>query len=224
MAEKIVTPKAPLMWVCINNAGKPNMSGKLEFLASILLDPKNDVAHQAFIDKIDTFWEDNRPKTKKKPKSTGYYLNDFLLDEDGEKQYDDDDKALKDPNGKVIVVFKTGTTYKDGKAKVIRIRNAKNNEVALGSKSIGNDSIGRIAGAMDTYVTYRPDSKVVADAGVTLYLDAIQLTKFVEYSGGDTGFEEDDEEDGFTGVEDSEFEGVEEEETSPAPTGKKVRL
>jgi len=52
---------------------------------------------------------------------------------------------------------------------------------------------------MDIYELKTPKG-VLTDAGVTLYLDAIQLTKFVPYE-PDSGFDEveDEDEGGWTG-------------------------
>lgn len=220
MAEtkKAVSPFGVLAWVKITGEGEKNQSGKLQYLASIILDPKNNETDAAYIAEIDTFWEENRPPEKRKPKSLGYYLNDPLLDKDGNKQYDDDDHIIRDPDGKVIVTYKTGIVFPDGKAKVVKIYNSKNKVVSLGDASIGNGSEGHISGAMGMYIV-KTKGKVTS-AGVTLYLDAIQLKKFVEYTGGDAGFESSNEDDGgFTGVdEDAGFTG---EETS---TKEKPRL
>jgi hypothetical protein len=204
---KTVTPKGELAWVTITGEGKEDMSGNMKYQATLILDPINNPTDKAYIDSIDAFWEANRPKEKKVAKSKGYYLNDPLLDENGERQYDEEDKLIMDPKGRVNVVFKTGTTFKDGKQKKIRIFNSKNLVISLGDQSIGNGSIGHLSGAMGIY-TNENKGKIV-DAGVSLYLDAIQLKKFVAYTGGDAGFEasDDDEDEGFTGLDDAGFDG-----------------
>ncbi len=209
ITQKTVTPRLSLAWIKITGEGEENMSGKLQYLASGIMDPKNNEADAAYIASIDAFWEENRPAEKRKAKSKGYYLNDPLLDKDGNKQYDDDDKLIKDPDGKVLVTFKTGTTFPDGKGKVVKIYNSKNKIVSLGDVSIGNGSEGHISGAMGIYINKVKNK--IQDAGVTLYLDAIQLKKFIAYTGADAGFAADDEEEGgFTGVdEDAGFEGEE---------------
>lgn len=210
---KTVSPKAELMWVTIVGEGKENMSGKMQYLASVVLDPNNNPEHKAYIDTIDAFWVENKPAEKRKAKSLGYSYSDPLLDDDGEKQYNDDDKVIYDKKGRVTVVFKTGVAFPDGKAKTVKIYNSKNKVVSLGDAQIGNGSIGRISGAMGMYVN-KVKGKIM-DAGVTLYLDAIQLSKLVEYTGGDAGFADDDDENGFTGVdEDAGFEG---ESVEPDP-------
>ena len=57
--QKIVTPRGELAWVTITGEGKENMSGNMQYLASIIIDPKNVPEHQALLDSIDEFWEDH---------------------------------------------------------------------------------------------------------------------------------------------------------------------
>jgi len=216
---KIVTPKLPLLWVKITGEGEENMSGAMQYLASALIPAKAERSEeqQTFLDSIDAFFEANKPAEKRKAKSLGYYLNDPLLDADGNKQYDDEDRLIKDPEGAVLVTFKTGTTFPDGKQKVVKIYNSKNKVVSLGDVQIGNGSVGYISGAMDMYVA-KTKGKITA-AGVTLYLNAIQLIKLEEYAGADAGFGAHEEEEGFTGVdEDAGFEG------EAAPSEAKPRI
>jgi hypothetical protein len=217
--QKFKSPKGTLEWVTISGEGKENLSGKLKYQADVVLDPKNNGVHQAAIDAIDAFWAENKPKGyRKKAKSLGYYLHDVEKDADGEPVFNEDGEKVFDPDGKVALKFSTDTVFaKSGDAKVIKIYNAKANVVSLGDKTIGNGSEGYISGMM---AIYKNENKgVLVDAGVTLYLNAIQLTKFVAYEGADAGFEADEDEGGFTGVdEDADFESVE------SDTPKKVKL
>lgn len=199
--EKIKSTKGELQWVTITGEGKENLSGKMKYQANVVLDPQNVPADAALVAKMDTFWEENKPKGfKRKPKSMGYYFNEPVLDVDGDPTYDEEGKKIFNKNGKVHLTFSTDTSYaKTGDIKEIKVYNAKANVVSLGDKTIGNGSIGYIAGAMGIY-TSEKNGKIL-DAGVTLYLDAIQLTKFVEFTGSDAGFAADADEDGFTGVD-----------------------
>lgn len=206
---KIQSPKMELCWVTISGKGKANMSGTLQYVASGILDASIP-AHQAFIDEVNAYWEDNKPaKFNKAPKSTGIYPY-TEKDKDGNK--------VEVP-GKFVVAFKTGIAYPDGTAKIIDVYNAKAKKVSLGTQTIGNGSVGFISGAMGVYENRNPTTKAILDAGVTLYLDAIQLTKFVPYS-ADAGFNAVEDEDGWTGEE--EFEGV--TEAPAAQTSGTVRL
>lgn len=213
---KMITPKGELAWVTIHGEGKENMSGKLQYVASVILDPKKP-EDKAFIESIDDFWDENKPQFmgKRKAKSIGYYPCDPLRGEDGEPLRDDEDKIKYDPEGRIMVSFKTGTTFPDGSTKKVKVYNSKAKEVSLGKIRIGNGSIGFISGAMDIYEVTDSKKKSI-DAGVTLYLNAIQINKLVEFS-SDDGFkpsDDEEEEGGWTG--DEGFEGTAAED-APEP-------
>ena len=189
--ERIVTPKGVLMWVSISGQGKLNFNkdGR-EFSACIILE--GDAAKN-FRETVKTHFEANKGKGKKL-QSLGYKA----CNENGETTYKDGDEdvpyKLSETNY-IIVRFKTGTTYKDdnNSPKIVEVRNAKNRPVELGQQLIGNGSIGRISGQMRYYENG-------ANNGMSLFLDAVQLIKYVPYS-NDPGFGEDDEEDGFEDFE-----------------------
>jgi len=217
---KLITPKGELRWVTITGEGKENMSGKMQYVASIVLDPKNKAEDKAFVDKVDAFWQENKPAFmgKRKAKSLGYFLCDPLLDEAGDPILDDEDKPKYDPDGRVMVTFKTGVSFPDGSTKVVATYNSKAKKVALGNTKIGNGSIGFLSGAMDIYEVKAKDKST--DAGVTFYLNAIQINKLVEYS-DDAGFapsEDDEDEGGWTG--DEGFEGTAAEDTPVVSSAK----
>lgn len=204
---QIMTPKGMLEWVTITGEGKANLSGKLQYTANLVIDPLNIPEHAEVIKGIEKFWDENKPKGfKRKPKSIGVYLHDLIKDEAGEAVLDDDGKKQYKEDGLRYLAFKTGTTYKKGDPKIIKTFNAKGARVALGEKKIGNGSIGRISGAMGIYVNKDPKGNII-DAGVSLYLDSIQITKLVEFTGSEPQFAPDDiDEESFMGVDDS-FEG-----------------
>lgn len=208
--KPIETPRGTLEWVTIAGEGKPNLSGKMQYVANLVLETPEDTATIEAM--INEFWEANKPeKFSKAPKSTGIY--DHMVPT-GEK--DEEGKAIMQPSGKKYLAFKTGTTYNDGKPKAIKVLNSKNNPVVLGDTKIGNGSIGRIAGAMGIYKSTVPGKpNQVLEAGVTLYLDAIKLLKLEEYSGGPS-FSSDDSEYDAVG---EEFVGNEEQagETAGRP-------
>jgi hypothetical protein len=171
--QSFKSPKGNLQWVYITGKGRPNLNGQDEFSAQVVVPA--DEAEEA-IAEIEAFWEANKPKGAKAPKSLGF---------------------KEDDNGNVVFIFKTRPTMADGKAKVIRIFNAKAEQVKLPEDvSIGNGSRGRISGQIAIY-----DAGAAA-RGATLYLDAIQVSKLIQYKGADTGFEADDDGD-F--VENGEF-------------------
>jgi len=195
--EKIKTTKGTFEWVTISGEGKENLSGKMKYQANLVIDPQNVPADAALIAKIDAFWTENKPKGfNRPPKSTGYYLHDPVLDAAGEPTYNDEGKKVFNKDGKMHLTFSTDTAFPSGDTKVVKVYNAKANVISLGDKSIGNGSEGYISGAMGIYEAKQKGKTI--DAGVTLYLNGVQLTKFVEFSGSDDGF---GEEDGFTGIE-----------------------
>ena len=194
---KVTTPKGTLEWVTITGEGKENMSGAMQYLGNLVLDPK-DAACKALVAELDAFWEENRPSHVKEPKSMGYYPHTKRTDET-----DEEGNPVYEETGLLQFTFKTSTTYTSGDPKIVRTFNSKANEVQLGEVAIGNGSVGSISGAYDMYFVKAgkgPKAKIV-DAGVTLYLDAIKISKLVEYT-QESGFEaDDDDEDGWTGDE-----------------------
>ncbi|UOF81423.1 single-stranded DNA-binding protein [Caudoviricetes sp.] len=170
----ITTPVGELEWVFISGKGKEDLQGNPTYTCDLVLE--GDAAEQlkAAITKI---WQDGKPSHIATPKSTGYRAHAVKTD-----QKDETGKPIYKETGKTAFTFKTGTSYSDGSAKVIKIFNAKGAEIALGQQSIGNGSKGRIAGSVGIY-TVEAKGKVM-QAGTTLYLNSIQLAKFVPYTGG----------------------------------------
>lgn len=170
---KITTPKGELRWATINGLGKTDLNGNQIYTVDVVMTP--DEA-QPMIDSLEAFWEENKPKGAKAAKSTGYKMTD---------------------DGMVCFTLKTKTTYpKSGDPKKITVYDARAQPIAFpDDKRIGNGSIGRASGMAAVY-----DAGVAA-RGVTLYLDAVQIIKLVEYvASGNTGFTADDEGD-FDGAE-----------------------
>jgi len=130
------------------------------------------------IEQIEALWEEHKPKGAKDPKSTGY----------------------KERDGDIVFTFKTKTTYPSGDPKEIAIYNAKAQRVQL-SDRIGNGSKGCVSGIASVY-----DAGVAA-RGITLYLDAVQITHLIKYEGGaafgekEGDFEGTEETDGFVAQE-----------------------
>lgn len=183
ITQKLTTPVGDLKWVFISGQGKKNLQNKDTFVAAVEYKKDSPEALKLRAE-INAFWEANKPTGAKLPKSTGMSV---VKDKAGE------------PTDMIAVQFWTGTTMPDGATKKIRTFNAKAVEVSLGDKKIGNGSRGCISGAMSIY------DQGVAARGVTLYLSAIQITKFVAYQDG-SGFDAVATDDGWTGEdEDSGF-------------------
>lgn len=207
--KKTKSPKGELRWVNIAGEGKENLQGVPQYLASILLDDRVP-EHAAYMDEIEAFWEENRPKGIDEAKSLGFYPL---------TEKSDDGKKVPVEH-MFYATYKTGITFPDGSPKKVKTFNAKAVQVDLGDQRIGNGSAGRIAGAMDIY-TVKDTKGRIMQAGVTLYLDAIMLTKFVPYTGSSPFDDEDaDTEDGWTGAD--EDTGFEPEPDAPAATSTKA--
>lgn len=220
--QKINTPVGDLEWVFIDGEGKEDLQGNQKYSVTVVLDPKQvddkttaaqGKAAQAFLDSIDAFWAQFKPKSVSNPKSTGTYPHTV---DSGEK--DENGDRIYTETGKVQVVLKTGIAYTDGSPKVIKVFNAKGAEVNLMNKKIGNGSRGRVGGVMAIYELRNPKGKIM-DAGITFYLNSVQLSKFVEFTGGDNFDElEDEDGDGFEGV--GEMGGLPEEPAEDKSTAK----
>lgn len=212
------TEPGELAYVTISGEGKENMNGVMQYVANIIFEQDSKEFQRLKAD-IEAYWAENKPAGFKRPaKSNGIYYNDPILGEDGEPEYDEDGKKLYDKEGKMRLTFKTGTVWPDGKPKKVRVYNSKNAGVSLGDRLIGNGTIGALQGKMGIYVNEQKGK--VIDAGVTLYLDKVQIRKFVEYAGDQPDFTEADDDEAFTG-----FEGDFGEEDAPAADeAKKARL
>lgn len=215
----IKTPAGELRWVIISGEGKANMSGKLKYTADLVMLATDEKAI-ALKEAIDAYWESNKPTKgwpKTRPaKSLGYRMEKTpVLDENGEKQYDDQGKVIGKETGNIVFSFQTDTTYgKSGDPKVVSVFNAKGSKVHLGDKKIGNGSIGQIGGAMGLYTVTGPKGDIT-DAGVTLYLNSVRIIKFEEFSGEDN-WDATDEEGGWTGEDNWDSDGEEQAPSAPA--------
>ena len=191
MAEvvKMVTPVGELVWVFITDQGKKDLNGNDRFVATVNLHKDSDEFKEVKA-QIDEFWKENKPKGAKL-KSNGIKI----VQEKVEGEVDDEGEQLYRDTDMMSINFWTGITFPNGKPKVVKIHNAKGSEVSLGDKKIGNGSRGAISGAMGIY------DQGPASRGVTLYLNAIQLKKFVEFTGGDAGFSDNSEDGDFDSVE-----------------------
>jgi hypothetical protein len=200
-SEFVPVTEGELRWVFIDAPGKPAMDPTKPNRKQASLYVKTDSdGCKAFIAALKEFWNANKAKGQKL-KSLGY-KEEVTLKEGGDE--DNEDDYVK--TGYTSFAFWTGATWPDGNDRVVDIYNAKGNKVSLGGKKIGNGSLGAISGTMAMYHNG-------TNHGVSLYLNAIQLVKFVEFS-QDAGFEAQEEvEGGFEGV-DTEFEGTTSEESS----------
>lgn len=158
------TPIGELRWVNISAQGADQSmakdGSKMQKVATIYLTGDQK---EAVITELQRIWEAFKTEQGLKkgvlPKSTGYR---FVTDEDGNE------------TGEVSLCFKTNVKFPDGTENVVKVLNPKGQEINLGDRKIGNGSRGVIHGEAAYY-----DAQ--GTKGITLYLKAIQLTKFVEY-------------------------------------------
>ena len=204
MTNRVIdSPVGDLEWVHISGEGKPDLQGIPKYQVDVVITAEQA---ESFKDLVNAYWEENKPKGAKKAKSLGLYHH-MVKDEEASKEAGEN--VYKD-TGKTVIRFKTGTTFQSGDPKVVKVFNSKGNEVSLQGKKVGNGSRGRVNGVMAIY-NINP-----ATSGVTFYLNAIQLSKFVEYIGG-ANFDTIDEKDGgFEGVE-GELSAIEEETDTKRP-------
>ena len=185
--KQIESPVGNLEWCFISGEGKPDMQGNPKYQVDVVITPEQAEPFKAM---VDAFWAEYKPKGAKAPKSTGIYphtvKDEKASSEAGENVYKE--------TGNTVIRFKTGTTYVSGDQKIIKVFNSKGNEVFLHGKKVGNGSRGRAIGSMAIY-----DFNAAA-RGITFYLNSLQLSKFVEYTGGA---------DPSGSIDDGDFEGVE---------------
>lgn len=217
------TPKGQLAWVIITGEGKENLSGKFKYCGDLVL-ATDSAECQALIKKIKDFWAENKPAGfRKAAKSLGFRPEMAkVLDDNGNETFDEDGAVVKAETGNTVFTFSTDPTYPSGDPKVITTYNSKGNKVDLGQKKIGNGSEGNIGGAMGVYAVKAKGA--ITDAGVTLYLNSIRLTKFVEFT-SEESWDDAGEDNGWTGEGETDgWEGEEGQEETPANNGAKPRL
>lgn len=199
------SPVGELEWIFIDGTGKEDLQGNMKFTASVVLTPEQA---EPFIAMADAFWEENKPKGAKTPKTCGYYKHK-VKDEEASKN---EGETVYSETGNYVLQFKTNTSFPNGNDKVVKVFNSKGAEISLMGKKIGNGSRGRIGGAMGIYNVNK------ASQGVTLYLNSIQLTKFVEYAGVSfDAIEDEDGEEGFDGVDSDGMGGIEDTPEADRP-------
>lgn len=211
----VVTPVGSLNYVQISGQGKQNYNEDgYVYVATVHLTGDKAEALKAKLD--DVLGEIAKGENLK---SRGY--RELMEDEDGIYTPTSNTKerdANAKPTGITAFTFSTATTFSDGKPKKISVYNSavpKPQKINLGDKKIGNGSEGAISGNLKRY-------KKGKDVGVSLFLNSVQLVKFVEYT-EDAGFE--GVEGGYTG----EDEGVDvstmetEAVSTPAATTTKAK-
>lgn len=199
MPKALITPVGEFHWAFIGAGSYQNNefddSKPEKNVKTITLHlQKDSTACKNLTEMLDKIWADavdeKRLKKSTKPSSPIY------------KELEDDDGDL---TGIIAFRFKTNAFYKEKEVK-IPIYNAQGIEVSLGNENIGNGSRGAVHFTTNVY-------EFGGKYGLSLYLAAVQLTKFVAYKQVDieTSSIEDEEGDNFTGneVNDSPYEEAE---------------
>ena len=186
----VVTPVGELYYVQISGQGKLNYNEDgYNYVATIYL--TGEAAEQMKTKCDEVLGE--VPKGKN-IKSRGY--RQLLKDADGLFVPTANTKEREEnaeETGIWAFQFSTATTFADGKTKKITVYNSAKppTPINLGDRKIGNGSKGAISGRMQRYERGK-------DVGVSLFLNAVQLVDFVEFT-SDAGFEA--QEGGYIGDE-----------------------
>lgn len=206
--QQYKTPKCSMEWAFISGEGRENLKGIMQYVITAVLTVEQKDELETV---LDAFWKENKPKGVKEMKSNGLYPQMRKTD-----KTDEDGDPIKEPTGKWCLNFKTSTTWPDGKPNKVKVYNAKGGEVQLGDKKIGNGTEGRILGAYDIYAV-KSKAGSITNAGITFYLNGVQVSKLVEFSADQAPDAMDDEEDGWTGLDDEFVGDVEEQSPSVGP-------
>jgi len=204
------TPLCELRWVNISGEGKFKLDpeGKLDkndranyqYVATAIM---TESQAEPVIKQLKEFWRNNKPAGATNQKYDIVKPSMVkVLDEKGEPVLDDEgapllEQEVNDKGEKLYsMLFKTSVVWPDGKPQVIKVLRANGNPLNLGDKKIGNGSIGVIHGTIGV-------NGFKGNEGLLAFLKAIQLKKFVEYTGDDIAAENLGEDtEGLDGLED----------------------
>ncbi len=179
------TPLLPLSWVSITGDGKLKMnkdgsggSSDYNYTATVIY--PDEASMKVDKAKFDKFWRENKPQGLTK-QNYDMFKPEMMpdLDDAGNEQFDEDDALIKKATGRWTLAAKTITVWpRDNKPNVVKVLRANGNPLQLGDKQIGNDSIGVLHGSVGI-------NAYSGNEGLAFYLNAVQLKKFVEYTGAD---------------------------------------
>jgi len=179
------TPLLPLSWVNIAGQGKLKMNkedngepSNYNYTATVIY--PDEAAMKVDKAKFDKFWRDNKPAGCTK-QNYDMFKPEMVadLDAQGNEQHDEDDALIKKATGRWTLAAKTITHWpRDGKQNKIKVLRGNGNPLDIGDKVIGEGSIGVIHGSVGI-------NAYSGNEGLAFYLNAVQLKKFVEYTGSD---------------------------------------
>ena len=178
------TPLLPLSWVNITGQGKLKMnkedngdSANYNYTATVTYPTEESMKKDKAL--FDKFWRENKPAGCTK-QSYAMFKPEMEpdLDANGKEQFDEDDALIKKATGRWLLSAKTITHWpKDNKQNIVKVLRANGNPLQLGDKVIGEGSVGVLHASLGI-------NGYSGNEGLALYLDAVQLKKFVEYTGG----------------------------------------
>ncbi len=182
---------ADLGWTFINGDGALNDLGdipKYEYKSTAVM---TKAQAKPYIEQLDAFWLEYNGGKDTDAKSLGY-----------KPETKKNDAGKKIETGNIEFTLKTNTEFKqkDGSTKPTTVRVFRGNGAEItkefneAERKTGNGSVGILHGTMAIY------DRNAAARGITLYLSAVQFTKFVEYAGSvDVESVDTDEDDGLGG-------------------------
>jgi len=181
--RKVKTMVGPLKWVFIKGEGRntamPGQPERYQYLATLRV-KENGPEHKHMLEQIMAEWEDYKKKfgVKGLPASNG--IRPYMIDDPSGEIDPATEKVRKIPSGEVDITFKTDVKWPDGKPKVIKVYDAKGNDITTWYQNldgyIGDGSTGVIHGIAHA-------NNAGGKHKVSLYLSAVQLAKFVKGEG-----------------------------------------
>lgn len=209
--KPVVTPVGELFYVNISGQGKQNYNEDgYNYVATVHLSGKPAEKLKQEIEEVL-----GPVPAGKTVKSRGY--RELYKDKEGKLFTPTSNRKVTDEDTKTDLTaftFSTSTTFADGKPKKINVFNKNQGKVELGDRKIGNGSRGAISGKMKQFVKGK-------EMGVSLFLNAVQITQFIPYE-GDAGFEAQDEGD-FEGFDDADENFQNSAAAEPAPAKEKAK-
>lgn len=193
--SKVKTLVGPLKWVFIKGEGRNTaMQGQPEnfqYLATLRV-PENSKVHKHMQEQIDAEWANYKEKfgVKGLPATTG--IRPYMIDDPSGEIDPATEKVRKIPSGEVDITFKTNITWPDSKPKVIKVYDHKGQDITEWYQKldgyIGDGSTGVLHG-----IAWGNDKG--GKHKVSLFLNAVQLAKFVKGEGDAPDLDELDGED-----------------------------
>ena len=188
--RKVKTMVGPLKWVFIKGEGRntamPGQPPRYQYLATLRV-KENGPEHKHMLEQIEAEWNDYKKKfgVKGRPSSIG--IKPYMIPDPSGEIDPETEEVRKIPSGEVDITFKTDVKWPDGKPKVIKVYDAKGNDITQWYQNldgyIGDGSTGVIHGIAH-------GNNAGGNHKVSLYLSAVQLAKFVKGEGDAPDVEE----------------------------------